>query len=349
MTGGGGILRAIDEPSPADLGADFTSMLARLGGPATLRVAGRDRRRCRMVVTLLHGNEPSGAAAVHAWLRERRAPPAVDAVFVIASVAAALMPPLFTHRILPGARDLNRCFLGPFDDTAGELAAAILAAIAAAQPECVVDIHNNTGRNPPYAIGTAVDRSRLQLAALFANRYIHSELRIGSLMEAVAPPPCITVECGRAGDPEAARVAQRGIGRLLASGDIEAISADSLEILHSMVRVRARDGVRLAVSDARHPDADLTVTHDIDRHNFERLAADTVLGWVMPDAGWPVEAHDATGRDRSRDLFYVDGDGHLRARQSWIPIMMTTDPVIARQDCLFYIVEPFPGSVSAVR
>lgn len=340
MNAGAGLLRAIDEPSPAELGDDAAAMLARLGGPAILRVAGRDRRRCRMVVTLLHGNEPSGAAAVQAWMRERRTPPAVDAIFVIASVAAALLAPHFTHRVLPGTRDLNRCFGGPFDDASGELAAAILAAIEAARPECVVDIHNNTGRNPPYAIGTGLDRPRLRLAALFAHRYIHSELRIGSLMEAAATAPCITVECGRAGDPESVGVAQRGIERLLASDDIEAIPADGLEILHSMVRVRARDGLRLAVSDARHPDADLTVTHDIDRHNFERLAADTVLGWVEPEAGWPVEAHDATGRDRSRDLFYVDGDGHLRARGSWIPIMMTTDPVIARQDCLFYVVEP---------
>jgi hypothetical protein len=326
------------DPSPVEIGADLESMLESFGGPALIRVAGRDRSRCRLVVTLLHGNEPSGAAAIHSWLRAGETP-AVDAVFIVASVAAALLEPRFSHRILPGTRDLNRSFLGPFDDASGRLAASILAAIEAARPECVVDVHNNTGHNPPYAIGTAIEPARLRLAAVFARRYIHSELRLGSLMEAVTAVPCVTVECGRAGDPEAARLARRGIDRLLGADGLAESDCRGMEILESMVRVRAREGLRLAVSDARHPDADLTITHDVDRHNFATLADGTVLGWVEARVGWPLEARDALGRDRSRELFGIDADGRLRSRGSWVPIMMTTDPAIASQDCLFYVVE----------
>lgn len=332
------VLTRLVEPTPADLGADVDDLLRRCGGPAWLRVAGRDRARCRVVVTLLHGNEPSGAEAVHAWLRAHETP-AVDVVFILASVAAALLEPRFSHRILPGTRDLNRCFADSIADASGRLAAAILAAIDEARPECVVDLHNNTGHNPPYAIGTAIDAPHLRLAAHFARRYVHSELRIGSLMEAVAWAPCVTIECGRAGDPRAVAVAQRGLESLLAAERLDEERYDDMEILESMVRVRVRDGVRLAVSDARHPDAELTITHDIDRHNFERLAAGTVLGWVRPSTAWPIEARDAGGRDRSRELFAVDAAGHLLSRGAWIPIMMTTDPAIARQDCLFYVVE----------
>ncbi len=340
VSGAGVALEVLCDPAPSELGPNAERMLESLGGPALIRVTGRRSARSRVVVTLLHGNEPSGAEAVHAWLLDHRQP-AVDAVFILASVDVALQPPRFSHRMLPGVRDLNRCFDGPFDDRPGALAQEILQAIAAAQPECVVDVHNNTGHNPPYAIGTAIEASRLGLAAIFARRFIHSDLRIGSLMEAVVDVPCVTIECGRAGDPAAAAIALQGIDRLMQLPDLETLaeSVGEIEILESMVRVRALDGVRLTMSDARNPDVDLTISHDIDRHNFQLIEDDTVLGWVDSAARWPVEACNADGRDCSRELFTIDNAGHLRSRGSWIPIMMTTDPVVARQDCLFYVVD----------
>lgn len=347
--GGGGTapqvgLRLWRDPSPELIGGCAGEMLERLGGPALVRVSGRDDARCRVVVTLLHGNEPSGLEAVHAWLRTRRQP-AVGAVFVIAAVAAALQEPRYSHRMLPGGRDLNRCFAGPFDDRDGALAAAILAEIETSAAECVVDIHNNTGHNPAYAIATRIAPHELRLASLFARRFVHSDLRLGSLMEAVTDIPCVTVECGRVGDPNAAEVARAGIDRLLSLDRLEAIGgpAPEMEILESLVRVRARAGVRLAIGGAAVVQADLTISSDIDRHNFTAIPAGTVLGWVG-GADWPIEACDATGRDIAADLFAVDG-GALVAKRGWIPIMMTIDPLIALQDCLFYIVARRTGPV----
>lgn len=330
------------DPDPAALGATAEAMLEHLGGPGLVRVRGSDRNRCRVVVTLLHGNEPSGLCAVHSWLRAGRRP-AVDAVFIIPSVAAALREPRFSHRMLPDGRDLNRCFHGPFDDREGSLAAAILREIERSGAECVIDIHNNTGHNPAYAIATEIAEAELRLASLFADRFVHSDLRIGSLMEAVTTAPCVTIECGRVGDANAERVAGEGIERLMSCERIETISAPSadMEILESLVRVRARDGIRLAIGMEPHPEAELTISSGIDRHNFTMLPAGTQLGWVSGATVPPVEARDASGRDRSADLFEVEG-GALRARTPWIPIMMTTDPVIARLDCLFYIVERRP-------
>ncbi len=333
-------LRRVEDPRVADVGDDAVAMLEWLGGASAIRVRGRDSSRCRVVVSLLHGNELSGIEAIHGWLVEHD-PPVVDALFLVASVDAALREPRFSHRILPGTRDLNRCFLPPFDDLSGALARAILSEIDAAQPEYVVDIHNNSGDNPPYVIGTEVEPWRLGLAGVFARRYIHSELRLGSLMEAVTAVPCVTFECGRIGDPRAAAAARGGIDRFLGAERIEPVARDAgeLEVYESLVRVRARDGLRLAVSDAPQASAELTITRDIDRHNFERVGSETVLGWVTRPGTWPIEARDSEGRDRSAELFSIDLDGTMRARGSWIPIMMTTDPVMARQDCLFYIVQ----------
>jgi hypothetical protein len=57
---------------------------------------------------------------------------------------------------------------------------------------------------------------------------------------------------------------------------------------------------------------------------------------------WPVTAIDSSGRDRAAELFTM-ADGELRARRSWIPIMMTNDPFIATRDCLFYVVRRRAG------
>jgi hypothetical protein len=337
------ILSVWEDFAPEALGASAEEMLDRLSGPTVFRVRGADRSRCRVVVTLMHGNEPSGVRALYEWLRSDPRP-RVDALCIVSSVEAARTPPRFSHRMLPGGADLNRRFCPPFLDREGELAEAILSFIRAAGADAVVDLHNNTGHNPPYAIATRIDPQRLALAALFAERLVLSDLRLGALMEALeADLPSVTVECGRAGDPWADRVALEGIRRFFALERLEPNDAlaSRVEILESPIRVCLNEGVRLSVGDLADDSADVTIAANLDRHNFASLEAGTRLGWVDSSSGWPIVATDATGRDRSAELFAIV-DGELRSRGTWIPIMMTTDPAIAAQDCLFYIVRPRP-------
>ncbi|MGL4566571.1 MAG: succinylglutamate desuccinylase, partial [Halioglobus sp.] len=105
----------IRDPAPGSGGNNVEEFLRWLDGPTCFFLSGEDPGRTRALVTLLHGNEPSGAMALWRWLRSARRP-AVNVVCIVASVVAALAPPLFSHRMLPRARDLNRCFRPPFDD-----------------------------------------------------------------------------------------------------------------------------------------------------------------------------------------------------------------------------------------
>ena len=114
-------MRVLKAPRSEEVPPGVEEFLRWLGGPAAIRVPGRDRSRARAVTTLLHGNEPSGVRAVHAWLRSG-ALPAVDALLFVGAVPAALEPPGFALRSLPGAADLNRCFLAPFEGPDAELA-----------------------------------------------------------------------------------------------------------------------------------------------------------------------------------------------------------------------------------
>jgi len=69
------------------------------------------------------------------------------------------------------------------------------------------------------------------------------------------------------------------------------------------------------------------------------LPAGVHIGWVRARDGWPVQALDAAGRDRSREMFSLR-DGLLETRVPMMPIMMTTDARNALLDCLFYAVQP---------
>ena len=340
-----GRVRVLDAPRGDALGGTPEALLAALGGPALLRVAGRDRSRARGVATLLHGNEPSGLRALYAWLRSG-AVPAVDLLCFVGAVDAALRAPGFAHRMLPGRPDLNRCFAPPFEGPEGEVAREALQLLRALPCEALVDLHNNTGHNPAYGVAAHASPAIRALTALFGERLIVSDLRLSTLTEATSGDfPSVTIECGRAGDLAADRAALAGLRRYAALESLErsAEETPSLTLLEHPVRVCARPEVQVAFGDAPVPSADLTLTGDIDRHNFELLPSGVAVGWVGPEASWPLEAHGGDGREVSRDWFTLR-DGLLETQRAAVPIMMTVDMAVAKSDCLFYLVQRREGS-----
>ncbi len=315
--------------------------LAWLAGPAVLQIPGKDRTRARGLSTLLHGNEPSGLRALHAFLRSG-ALPAVDLVVFVGAVAAAQAAPGFAHRMLPGRRDLNRCFHPPHEGEEGEVAGEALRLLRESGCEALVDLHNNTGHNPAYGVATTLDAGRINLTLLWAERLVHSDLRLGTIIEATAEDfPGVTIECGRAGDPAADETAFAGLSRYasLESLELRRVPAAAPEILEEPIRVSVREGVSVAFAKRPAPGAQLTLRGDIDRHNFELLLPGVPVGWVAAGAPWPIEARGADGDDVSRDIFTLR-DGLLETRRAGVPIMMTTDVAVAQSDCLFYFARP---------
>jgi hypothetical protein len=295
-----------------------------------------------VVVTLMHGNEPSGLVALHGRLRDG-GEPATDTLFVLGGVDAALADPHLSSRFLPDGTDLNRCFgRSRRSGACRDLARAILEAVRAARPEALVDIHNNTGHNPPYAVAARIGGAERRLAGFFGDLLVHYDLRVGALAEQTPGVcPTVVIEAGRAGDPAADGIARRGLDAFLDTPRLfeDGSRVPELDVFHHPVRVEVASGVRLAFGDKPEPAAQLTVAEDVDRHNFEFLRPGTKIGWLAPETPWPLVARGADGADRSHELFACSG-GRLVARRGIVPIMMTTDPKIAHGDCLFYVVEP---------
>jgi len=320
----------------ADLPESEIEFLLSLGGPTLIAVPGEDPTRTRVATTLLHGNEPSGLRAMHRWLRGGGRP-ATNALLFIASVDTALHEPHFSYRQLPDRRDFNRCFSPPWIDAEGTLAEEVLSAILATEPECLVDLHNNTGHNPAYGVATRLGEAELGLVALFADRVVHAPLSLGTLVEATVDTcPSMTIECGRSGDPEADDVARKGLATFLEIDDLALRSIERpMRVLEDPVRVCVTSEISLNFADEAIPDTDLTISADIDRHNFEILPAGAAIGWLQPGTAWPLDARRADGSECSREMFRIE-NGVLETCHEFIPIMMTTKPAIAKSDCLFY-------------
>ncbi len=329
----------IRNPRPEELGDNVEQFLQSLAGPACLFIDGRDQSRTRALVTLLHGNEPSGVMALHRWLALGRQP-AVNVLCIVASVTAALEPPLFSHRMLPRARDLNRCFRPPFEDAQGVLAEEILEILRLHRPEAVIDMHNTSGSGPSFGVCTFIDRQHDALVSLFTQRLIVSNLGLGALMEISEHAyPTVTVEVGGRLDEEAHELAFEGMDRyfcadtVLCQGDTDW----GLEVLRDPIRLELNRGVTLTYAESPCDSYDITLKPDIEHHNFGGVTPDTLLGWAGTEARRLFSAQDAGGSCAVSRLVRIE-QGCLYPAQPLKLFMITNNASIAHADCLFYAV-----------
>jgi len=336
----------VRDPDPAELGNHGEAFLRWMGGPTCIHLEGADQSRTRAFVTLLHGNEPSGTLALHRWLCSGRRP-AVNVVCIVASVAAALETPLFTHRMLPRARDLNRCFRAPFDDAQGVLAEEILEILRIHHPEAVVDMHNTSGSGPSFGVCTHMDRQHDALVSLFTQRLIVNHLHLGALMElSEASRPTVTVEVGGRLDDEAHELAYEGLCRffeeeaVLCPGDTDW----GMELLLDPIRLELNENVTLTYAEEPHANYDITLKPDIEHHNFGGVTPDTLLGWAESSANKLFSAQDAGGRCAVSRLVRI-ANGELYPAQPLKLFMITNNAAIAHSDCLFYAISDDESTV----
>ena len=338
----------IKNPLATDIGNNVEEFLRSLAGPTCFFLEGEDDTRTRALVTLLHGNEPSGAMALFRWLKSCERP-AVNVVCIIASVAAALEPPLFSHRMLPRARDLNRCFRPPFDDAQGALAEEILEILHMHHPEAVSDMHNTSGSGPSFGVCTHMDRQHDALVSLFTQRLIVSNLGLGALMEISEHSyPTVTVEVGGRLDDDAHELAYEGMVRYFQARTVLAHEETDwgLELLRDPIRLELLDHVTLTYADEPSANYDITLKTDIEHHNFGGVSPDTLLGWASGPERSLFTALDVGGRCAVTRLVRIK-DGELYPAQPLKLFMITNNAAIAYSDCLFYAVADDGSTICA--
>lgn len=329
-------------------GSSVEVFLRALGGPACLLFDGEDTSRCRAMVTLLHGNEPSGAMALWRWLHSGRRP-AVNLLVIIASVQTALTEPLFSCRMLPRARDLNRCFRPPYDDLQGRVAEEILALLQLHRPEAVIDMHNTSGSGPDFGVCTYQSSAHEALASLFTRRLIVSGLALGALMDTSEPQrPVVTIEVGGRCDESAHQLAWEGLCRYAEAEHVLRPSPGGLlEFLHDPLRLELREGVTLTYADSPSVAHDITLCADIEHHNFGTVDVQTRLGWVSGPWRRLFTAVDMRGACALEQVLRVDERGVLSPARALKLFMITSNAGIAQSDCLCYAVAADGSAIRA--
>ena len=299
--------------SLADIPA--TALADELGGP-TLFDLRRGNHPPLFVSVLLHGNEVSGWDAVRGLLDEFGQ---ISTLLFLANLDAAREG----VRALPGQVDFNRVWEGG-DNSEAAVAAEVTARVSAANPYLAVDIHNNTGQNPPYSVICRTDRRTLEFAGAFAERALLAS-QPGGVQTRRFTRFCtaVTVEVGTPDDPDSTTRTTEFLAKLLASypeAPSDTRRAEALKLFETVARVTVSDGTEIEPA--------------MQRFNFRRAPAGTAL-----TRRGPLNAQSADGTPIGGRYFTCD-DGAAVLTRPTILAMYTRDLESARRDCLCYFLEP---------
>lgn len=306
-----------------------------LDGPTLIELAG-ERQPPLFVSVLLHGNEDSGLAAVQRVIGEHRNRPLPRSLMLLIGNVEAARQGL---RRLDGQPDYNRIWPGAPDHAdmpEAQMMAEVHARVVDRPAMAAIDIHNNTGRNPHYAVICSLDAATLGLAALFSRRVVFFRGIAGTQTASFhGLLPAITAECGLPGEPVNAEAAARLVHTALNLDELPSLPREDgpLDLYHTLGVVRVRRDVSFGFAP---DDAELRFDPALDEHNFRELKPGTILGET--EHRMPLRMIDETGRDVA-EHYFTTSNGKLRLRKQAVPAMLTADPRIIRQDCLCYLME----------
>ena len=232
-------------------------------------------------------------------------------------------------RKLDAQVDFNRAWEGG-DSPEAAIAEEVTARAMDAEPLAAIDVHNNTGRNPPYSVVTRTDERSLGTAAAFARRVIVIDHPGVQTRRFSGFCTAVTVEVGTSSDPSSVERARAYIEAAFAWREPPRISSQDLYLYRNLARILL-DG----------DDGAVTPRPEFEALNFEYAEGGTVIANVRDGQG--LKAVDESGTDVTAHYLETT-DGEIRLRRSVIPSMYTTDVRAARADCLCYLLEALPSS-----
>lgn len=339
----------LQDPTWQELHADYEQFLLSMTGPTVIDITGLNTKKCRVITTLLQGNEPSGLIALHRWLvtLANKKLPQTNLRFIICSVEAASKSPMFSKRFIEGSRDINRCFgkAGHKHCCQDELqgcyqrAELIKQAIREVNPEMVIDLHNAISPSPTFAISYKITAETLSLASFFCQTLILSDLSLGSLMEQDFACPFITIECGGSQDEQAHEAAFAGISHIANCENIDYIHQEkNVEVIYRPLRLKTKPKVNLSYAEHDQGYCGVTLKNNIEYFNFGGANQDEMIGWVDGNGIENLLLVDKKGNNVIDEYFYTRNN-LLVCRHNLQIFKATTNKQAALNDCLFYVVK----------
>ncbi|HCS27047.1 MAG TPA: succinylglutamate desuccinylase [Spongiibacteraceae bacterium] len=315
-----------------------------LPGPTLIHLEG-ECSESLFVSVLLHGNETTGLSAIQKVLKkieDRNTKLTRGLILFIGNIHAAR----YGARRLSQQPDFNRIWAGGELDE-HRMAQTVLDYVAQSRPVAAIDIHNNTGRNPLYACINHVDRRFVQFARRFSETLVffsepHQVIANNLARYCVS----VTLECGQSGDPEGIERACNLIEFALLEEQIytDGSAFDEVKVFHTVARITVPQELNICFGDGKSgnndTDADLKFAGDFDSLNFRVLSPGFKLGEYQSETA-RLQIHNDAGQELG-DNYLAYNNGNIEVKKMFLPSMLTLDLRVIRQDCLGYIMEPYP-------
>ncbi|MCZ6867949.1 MAG: M14 family metallopeptidase [Gammaproteobacteria bacterium] len=302
-----------------------------LDGPTLIHLRGECEPPL-FVSVLLHGNEIGGWDGARALLDRyagRTLPRSLS--LLIGNVEAAR----FRVRMLENQPDYNRIWRGGDSLEAG-IATEVTKEMRRRGVFASIDVHNNTGVNPHYAVVTQMHPATLRLARTFSRVAVYVRQPDTTQSRAFEDfCTTIAVESGRPGEQWGTDHVINLLETCLRWDALPQSMPHDLDLYHTVARVKVPDDVHFGFSPGN---LDLRLLGELEHLNFQELNAGTLVGTVRNGLDRPLLVTDDDGRDVFDDYFELKGD-KLRLAKAVVPSMFTDNVRIIRQDCLCYLME----------
>lgn len=305
-----------------------------LKGPTLIHIKG-DSKKTIFISTLLHGNETSGVLALNRFLKqyENKKPPYSLCLFYGNTLAAA-----HGQRHLTSQRDWNRIWSPEeLPECPEKKIATQVLKIAAKLPLMAnIDIHNNTGNNPPYGCVNKLAPNFLKLAHIFDEKIIYfTEPHQVQSMAFAKFCPSMTIEAGMPGEENGIYLILKFLNKLMTIKDFTSLSSpQNLKLYHTVATVKLPMGTTVDFDDNQHSFNHYSLRRDLERLNFKDIPQDTHWGYSTN----PLLVTHFKGHQVFHDFFQLSHN-HITTKSMFTPCMLTKDQTVLKSDCLCYIME----------
>ena len=312
--------------------------------PTLIHLKG-EKHPALFISILLHGNEFSGLQIMQEILKKYQTTdgyklPRSIWLFV-GNVDAAQMG----VRLRDGQTAFNRAWPGtpaPDSDTA-ILIKEVMYRITQDELFASLDLHNNTGQNPPYGCISAVNEKNKYLSIFFNHITMVFQSPKGvSTMAFDDICPAITLECSTPGNVPAIKRAFELIDDLMHMDHFptKPVAKHDLQLVKNSATVKINTDVTFCFENDVNsiPNMDLTVVKNFDHHNFTLLEKNEVFAYSKVDK--PLLVTSSDGKDITNEIIQ-NRNGSISLKKALMPAMITMDKNIVLQDCLCYLLEDY--------
>ncbi len=338
-------LTILDHIPSAFLSISYREIKELFDTPTLIYLRG-EKNPALFISILLHGNEYSGLQIMQEILKKYQITDGYKLPrsiwLFIGNVDAAQMG----VRLRDGQIDFNRAWPGtpePNSDTA-ILIQEVMDRITQDELFASIDLHNNTGQNPPYGCISVVNEKNKYLSSFFNHIAMVFQSPKGvSTMAFDDICPAITLECSTPGNVPAIKRAFELIDDLMHMDHFpeKPLPAHDLQLVKNSATIKINADVTFCFEDEEYSDTfgyDLILVKNFDHHNFTRLEKNEIFAYSKVAKPFLVLSPD--DQDITEEIIQND-NGKISLKKALMPAMISMDKKIVLQDCLCYLLEDY--------